>query len=182
MDAEGDCEERGCSAFPVDEVHKIAILDCRLANTDRNAGNILVRKGRSGSWELIPIDHGYCLPASFQDVAFEWLYWPQARQPFSPAARDYIAQLNPDKDLSLLAASGIQLGPECQCVFHVSTMLLKMVRVTFFCFNVLSTASPAVRRASEGKRAFHIGVVLQMMIVAGCRLPSAGFLPYMWES
>lgn len=37
--AEGDCEEWGVSQFPTHEVHKIAILDMRLGNCDRNGGN-----------------------------------------------------------------------------------------------------------------------------------------------
>lgn len=69
----------GYSGFPVSEVHKIAVLDLRLANADRNAGNILARRKPDGSggetWELIPIDHGYCLPASFEDLSYEWMYW-----------------------------------------------------------------------------------------------------------
>ena len=36
--AEGDCEERGVSQFAVREVHKIALLDMRLGNCDRNGG------------------------------------------------------------------------------------------------------------------------------------------------
>ncbi|KAG6973558.1 hypothetical protein JG688_00003468 [Phytophthora aleatoria] len=48
-------------------IHKIVLLDMRLLNTDRNDANILVRKRRSpttghAEYELIPIDHGYCLP------------------------------------------------------------------------------------------------------------------------
>ncbi|RVW88956.1 Phosphatidylinositol 4-kinase gamma 2 [Vitis vinifera] len=46
----------------VDEVHKITVLDIRLANADRHAGNILVSKEGEGQLVLIPIDHGYCLP------------------------------------------------------------------------------------------------------------------------
>lgn len=69
----------GYSGFPVQEVHKIAVLDLRLGNADRNAGNILARRKADGSggqsWELIPIDHGYCLPASFEDLSYEWMYW-----------------------------------------------------------------------------------------------------------
>lgn len=41
-----------------------------------------MRKVADGSWELVPIDHGYVLPDSFQDISFEWLYWPQARANF----------------------------------------------------------------------------------------------------
>ena len=40
-----------------------------------------MKKGARGAHELVPIDHGYVLPDSFQDISFEWLYWPQARQP-----------------------------------------------------------------------------------------------------
>ena len=60
---QGSCEDMGPRAFPVDEVHKITVLDIRLANADRHAGNILVSKeGEEGQLVLIPIDHGYCLP------------------------------------------------------------------------------------------------------------------------
>ena len=38
--AEGDCEERGISHLPVHEVHKIALLDMRLGNCDRNGGRM----------------------------------------------------------------------------------------------------------------------------------------------
>jgi len=38
------------------------VLDIRLANADRHAGNILIRKEADGQIKLIPIDHGYCLP------------------------------------------------------------------------------------------------------------------------
>lgn len=59
----GSCEDMGPRAFPVKEVHKIAVLDLRLANADRHAGNILVCKDEEGgNYKLVPIDHGYCLP------------------------------------------------------------------------------------------------------------------------
>jgi len=66
---DGSCEDMGPNAFPVDEVHKICVLDIRLANADRHAGNILFRKGdKDGQIELIPIDHGYCLPESVRNT------------------------------------------------------------------------------------------------------------------
>jgi hypothetical protein len=65
------CEDMGYSRFPVEEVHKISILDVRLANTDRNAGNILVSRREDGELKLVPIDHGYCLPTK---VSFKWLH------------------------------------------------------------------------------------------------------------
>lgn len=62
MNNNGNCEDIGPGAFPVEEVHKISVLDIRMANADRHAGNILFRKEPSGRTVLIPIDHGYCLP------------------------------------------------------------------------------------------------------------------------
>jgi len=59
---DGNCEDFGPWAFPVEEVHKITVLDIRLANADRHGGNILIRKEEGGQIKLIPIDHGYCLP------------------------------------------------------------------------------------------------------------------------
>lgn len=126
VEAEGDCEERGYSSFPVQEVHKIAVLDLRLGNADRNGGNILARRNSgSGQWELIPIDHGYCLPSTFEDLSFEWMYWPQAERPFDDATLAYIDSLDADRDEAILAAHGISLRPECLRVFRVCTMVLK---------------------------------------------------------
>jgi hypothetical protein len=34
----------GTSSFPVADVHRIGILDVRLMNMDRHAGNVLVRR------------------------------------------------------------------------------------------------------------------------------------------
>mmetsp|Transcript_15080 Transcript_15080/g.38335 ORF Transcript_15080/g.38335 Transcript_15080/m.38335 type:complete len:528 (+) Transcript_15080:272-1855(+) len=45
VSCESDCEEMGVSQFECNEVHKIAILDMRLANTDRNGSNVLVNNG-----------------------------------------------------------------------------------------------------------------------------------------
>ena len=40
--ADGDAEEHGMSRLPVHQVHKIAQLDLRLANTDRNGAPLLL--------------------------------------------------------------------------------------------------------------------------------------------
>ena len=64
MENNGSCEDIGPAGFPVEEVHKISVLDIRLANADRHAGNILMSKDEDGRTQLIPIDHGYCLPES----------------------------------------------------------------------------------------------------------------------
>jgi len=127
----GDCEEMGTAGFDVEEVHKISVLDLRMANTDRNGGNILVRERgldedpTRGKYELVPIDHGYTLPHTLQDVSFEWEFWHQASVPYSRTSLMYIERLDAEADLHKLAASGIDLPAECRLNFKVCTMLLK---------------------------------------------------------
>lgn len=78
----GSCEDLGPRAFPVEEVHKISVLDIRLANADRHAGNILVCKAGSESQIiLVPIDHGYCLP---EKVSVHFLLFMLDRYSFIP--------------------------------------------------------------------------------------------------
>lgn len=121
----GSCEDMGPSSFPVEEVHKISVLDIRLANADRHAGNILVNRDKEGRIMLIPIDHGYCLPSKFEDCTFDWLYWPQARQPYSHETIEYVKSLDAEDDIKLLKLHGWNMPPECARIFRVSTMLLK---------------------------------------------------------
>ncbi|KAJ8748442.1 hypothetical protein K2173_003337 [Erythroxylum novogranatense] len=126
MENSGSCEDIGPGAFPLKEVHKIAVLDIRMANADRHAGNILLSKDpHSGHTVLIPIDHGYCLPESFEDCTFDWLYWPQARRPFDSETVEYIKSLDAEADITLLKFYGWQMSVECACTLRISTMLLK---------------------------------------------------------
>jgi len=71
------------SKISVEEVHKIAILDIRLMNADRNSANLLCRRRRSdNSIELVPIDHGFCL-RSVADTSWMdwcWLDWPHMKE------------------------------------------------------------------------------------------------------
>jgi len=215
----GDC---GASGFPVEEVHRIGILDIRLFNTDRHSGNILIRQkptqqggapppgggGRGeggedcpGHWrsrrsaettpplgaqrnasyacfteaavadgglggagpgvtsaraihpaaiaagagqrgdgrpgetlvELVPIDHGFCLPETLEAAYFEWLHWPQSSMPFSKESLDYIANLDPRKDSKLLRQELPTLRTECLRVLEVSTTLLQRAAVAGLC-------------------------------------------------
>jgi hypothetical protein len=56
------------------------------------------------SYKLIPIDHGYSFPSylDLSEVHFEWFWWKQCDQPFSPAVLDYISKLDPLADAVLL--------------------------------------------------------------------------------
>lgn len=89
-----DTSEIGTSMFSLQDVHRIAILDIRLFNTDRHAGNILVQRPAGDTsrlsararlnqpqCRLLPIDHGFCLPEALEPPFFEWLHWPQVHQP-----------------------------------------------------------------------------------------------------
>ncbi|KAK6137082.1 hypothetical protein DH2020_029175 [Rehmannia glutinosa] len=149
MENNGSCEDMGLSAFPVQEVHKIAVLDIRMANADRHAGNILVSKGEDGQTVLIPIDHGYCLPYSFEDCTFDWLYWPQARQPFSTETIEYINSMDAENDIALLKFYGWEIPLECARVLRISTMLLKKVRTESVIEEIVQEAQDSVLPGSS---------------------------------
>eukprot|EP00210_Caulerpa_lentillifera_P002882 g2752.t1 len=135
-----DTTEMGTSKFSVSDVQRIAIQDIRFYNTDRHAGNILVRKiplasrsltdqqqhqfGETG-YELVPIDHGFCLPEALEPPYFEWQHWSQARMPLGEKERDYIAQIDIEADKELLRSELPILKEECLRTMEVSTTLLK---------------------------------------------------------
>lgn len=124
-----DASDHGTSSFPVAAVHRIGILDIRIFNTDRHAGNLLVRKldgvGRFGQVELIPIDHGLCLPETLEDPYFEWIHWPQASIPFTEDELQYIKNLNPDRDCEMLKSELPMIREACLRVLVLCTIFLK---------------------------------------------------------
>ncbi|KAL5974399.1 Phosphatidylinositol 4-kinase gamma 7 [Asimina triloba] len=124
-----DASDHGPSRYPVAAVHRIGILDVRIFNTDRHAGNLLVRKldgvGRFGEVELIPIDHGLCLPEGLEDPYFEWIHWPQASIPFSVDELEYIANLDPIKDSEMLRMELPMIREACLRVLVLCTVFLK---------------------------------------------------------
>ncbi len=99
-------------------------------NSDRHGGNILYREVINDfgeeSYVLIPIDHGYALPSSLSEASFDWLNWPQAKEPMSPTTLHYIEALNVEEEIEMLKAKfGNSLREEHFRVFRLSTMLLK---------------------------------------------------------
>lgn len=130
--ADAEAEEMGPALFPVHEVHKITQLDIRLANTDRNAGNILVQNEKDGI-KLVPIDHGYALPHTLEDVCFEWEFWPQAKLPYSEETRAYIASIDVDADLHLIRGQGIELQPSSERILRICTILLQKAAASGCC-------------------------------------------------
>lgn len=143
-----DASDHGSSRFSVSAVHRIGILDIRIFNTDRHAGNILIRKSRpvdtQGAWsrsslhvnetlELIPIDHGLCLPEGLEDTYFEWLHWPQASVPFSEEELDYIQKLDAKDDADMLRIQLPMLREACHRMLLLSTTVLKKAAAAGLC-------------------------------------------------
>lgn len=124
-----DASDHGTSSFPVSVVHRIGILDIRILNTDRHAGNLLVKKldgvGSFGQVELVPIDHGFCLPESLEDPYFEWIHWPQASFPFSEDELEYINHLDPFRDSEMLRMELPMIREACLRVLVLCTIFLK---------------------------------------------------------
>mmetsp|Transcript_39674 Transcript_39674/g.112545 ORF Transcript_39674/g.112545 Transcript_39674/m.112545 type:complete len:669 (+) Transcript_39674:213-2219(+) len=136
-----DSSEVGASRFNAKNIHRIGILDLRLLNTDRHAGNLLVRPPNVGSstshlglgamlmessqLELIPIDHGFCLPDSLEAPYFEWLHWPQGMLPFDEEELEYIRELDPEQDIAMLKQKLPMLRDDCLRMLWLSTVLLK---------------------------------------------------------
>lgn len=94
------------SKLSKEEVHKIAILDIRILNADRNTANLLCRRNPENpdTLELIPIDHGYCLRTSADVCWFDWCWldWPQCKEPLSQSMKDYVLNLDIEKDVHML--------------------------------------------------------------------------------
>ncbi|KAL6555304.1 hypothetical protein OROGR_006562 [Orobanche gracilis] len=134
---DSDAGDLGPSSFSVTSVHHIGILDVRLMNLDRHAGNILVRQGHEsyagGTAELVPIDHGFCLPESLDDPYFEWLHWPQASIPFSESEIDYISRLDPYKDAELLRTELPSIAESSIRVLVLCTIFLKRATAYGLC-------------------------------------------------
>lgn len=61
----------------------------------------------------------------FEDCTFDWLYWPQAQEPYSANTVEYIKSLDAEADIKLLKFHGWDLPPQCARIFRISTMLLK---------------------------------------------------------
>lgn len=83
---------------------------------------------RATSISLVPIDHGLCLPhiTCLDEVEFGWLYWRQAKKPFSQDTLEYIAALDGEADAQLLrAALGSRMREGCLATLRLSTLLLK---------------------------------------------------------
>lgn len=128
---EGPIENFSPDLFHKDEVHKIAILDLRLLNIDRNECNILVKtKTLKNTGKkirtLVPIDHGLCIPDNLNVCSFDlaWLSWRQAEVPFSKKSLTFINSIDILKDIKTLEDS-FKFRPVCIRNLRISNILLK---------------------------------------------------------
>lgn len=108
--------------IPAQEVQRIGILDVCLLNTDRHSMNLLVR-GENEGMELIPIDHGLCLPQTLDQMRFSWIRLHQAKEPFTRESLEHIASIDLEKNEEIFT----QLGFGEKAVLHAwaSTYFLK---------------------------------------------------------
>uniref|UniRef100_A0A0D9UZH7 1-phosphatidylinositol 4-kinase n=1 Tax=Leersia perrieri TaxID=77586 RepID=A0A0D9UZH7_9ORYZ len=140
---EYDAGELGPSRFSVSSVHRVGILDVRLLNIDRHAGNILVKKtdptptsatsSSTPPLDLVPIDHGLCLPEQLDDPYFEWLHWPQSSLPFSASELDYVASLDPFRDAAMLRAELPALTESAIRILTLCTVFLQRAASAGLC-------------------------------------------------
>jgi len=114
------------SKIEAEEIHKIAILDIRIMNADRNSANLLVRRATNNALKLVPIDHGYCL-RTCSDVSWMdwcWLDWPQLKMPISDKLKKYVLDLDIEADARLLSEQ-LAIPQEAIDIFRASSSLLK---------------------------------------------------------
>mmetsp|Transcript_7894 Transcript_7894/g.11882 ORF Transcript_7894/g.11882 Transcript_7894/m.11882 type:complete len:823 (+) Transcript_7894:244-2712(+) len=147
----GGADDFGSSAFDTENVHRIGILDVRLFNMDRHLGNLLVKKSNDHGkgLVLIPIDHAYTIPdfRHLSDANFEWLFWRQARKPFSKATLEYINSLDPYFDASVLRRLGIP-EEEATTIVITTLFLQKCARAGF----TLAEIGEMIQREGLGEK------------------------------
>ncbi len=105
-----DGEMRGMSMaelgqVPARQVQELALLDTISLNTDRHAGNMLVKRAANGPPRLVPIDQGLCFPSRGSSSQLSstiggshnaLLAMPGSHRPFDAALQQSIAALEPD--------------------------------------------------------------------------------------
>lgn len=81
-------------------------------------------------YHLVPIDHGFSLPATITVPYFEWQHWPQVREPMTQQVKDYISRMDPQADATLLrnavrSGSGLEVREGCLRTMLVCAILLQ---------------------------------------------------------
>lgn len=118
----GSIEDFSPAMFDKFEIQKIAILDMRILNMDRNEGNILVDNQK----KLIPIDHGLSIPDCFDISEYDlcWMNWQQCKDSIDEMCLDFINSIDPVKDITFLNEI-LPFRDKCLRNIRISTLLLK---------------------------------------------------------
>lgn len=123
--SEGTSEDMGASKFSTRDVHKIGLLDCRILNLDRHTGNMLVTEEEDGTYRLVPIDHALSMPSTITGGSFEWLQFPQCKQPFDEETVNFVCNIDADSDVNMLRQRLPDLKEECIDTMKLCTLFLK---------------------------------------------------------
>jgi len=128
VSSECSMDDLSPSKISVEEVHKIAVLDIRIMNADRNSANLLCRRKPNDpdTFELIPIDHGYCLRTVADVCWFDWCWldWPQLKKSVSQKTKEYILNLDVEKDARMLKEK-LNIPSDALDYFRASSKLLQ---------------------------------------------------------
>jgi len=123
--SECTAEDMGWSRFTTRDIHKIGLLDCRILNLDRHLGNILVTED-DGTYRLVPIDHALSLPSFPSGTAsFEWLRFPQCKQPFDEETVNFVCNIDADSDVQMLRRELPNMREECIETMKICTLFMK---------------------------------------------------------
>jgi hypothetical protein len=111
------------SAF---EIQKIALLDMRMLNTERNEENILYKKHKK-ILKLIPVDNGKSLGRMLKIMKSDliWTSYPQIHLPLDPRLVKYVKELKPKLTTQKLSKR-LGLDLETLNLVRKSEMFLKM--------------------------------------------------------
>eukprot|EP00595_Chromulina_sp_UTEXLB2642_P000249 CAMPEP_0196761654 /NCGR_PEP_ID=MMETSP1095-20130614/963_1 /TAXON_ID=96789 ORGANISM="Chromulina nebulosa, Strain UTEXLB2642" /NCGR_SAMPLE_ID=MMETSP1095 /ASSEMBLY_ACC=CAM_ASM_000446 /LENGTH=586 /DNA_ID=CAMNT_0042111499 /DNA_START=547 /DNA_END=2306 /DNA_ORIENTATION=+ len=138
----------GLNLFSDFEIQKIALLDIRLLNCDRNDQNVLVIKKsgkvKTDDLELVPIDHAYCLPPQLYIERWDWFWfnYPQISRPVCKEIIDYMNRLNIDKLLDHLSHH-VSVSPHCLFLIRlVHNLIVKSLNIGL---TILQIASMVAR-------------------------------------
>lgn len=123
--SEGTSEDVGFSKFSSRDVHKIGLLDCRILNLDRHLGNILLTEEEGGVYSLVPIDHALSMPSTVTGGSFEWLQFPQCKQPFDTETVNFVCKIDVDRDVNMLRQRLPELKEDCIDTMKLCTIFLK---------------------------------------------------------
>lgn len=136
IENKGSIEDFSIKLFEKVEIQKIAILDIRVLNMDRNVANILV----SPQMKLVPIDHGLSIPETLDisDLDLCWMDFPQCKEMLDEFCLDYISTIDPLKDITFLNDT-MEFSDTALMNIRVSGILLKKAAQAGLTFNQIGS-------------------------------------------